>query len=190
MLAETVTATAIFVRIAHGSCCRCTTSLLLSSWWWLSLARIRVWTWSDSFSFSLSLFLSLLFFLSLFHPIPLFSYLLFQPVSLAAWRLCCCVSLPPFLPPFLAIPLRQTSRKPSLANMGSNSNLEKDLDSGRDQEDGTTRCGSPCQSDNEKAEHNTVGACGTPDLEHDEVEQMDAGHLDDLARQHVRLTYI
>ena len=29
------------------------------------------------------------------------------------------------------------------------------------------------------------GAVGEPDSDHDEVEQMDEGHLDDLVRQHV-----
>lgn len=82
--------------------------------------------------------------------------------------------------------------KPSLANMASNADLEKDLESGRDQENGTTRTESTYPSDIEKAESNTLdeGAIGTPDLDHDEVEQMDAGHLDDLIRQHVRLSHI
>jgi len=44
-------------------------------------------------------------------------------------------------------------------------------------------------SDLEKAEPRMVdeGAVGDPDSDHEEVEQMDFGHLDDLARQRVRI---
>lgn len=67
------------------------------------------------------------------------------------------------------------------------SDLEKDLERGIDPENGTTRTESTYHSDIEKAESTTLeeGAVGTPDLDHEEVEQMDTGHLDDLARQHV-----
>jgi hypothetical protein len=64
----------------------------------------------------------------------------------------------------------------------------KDPEKGEGQEDGTTRTESTYyQSDNEKGIEE--GAIGIPDLDHDEVEQMDAGHLDDLVRQHVSLSF-
>jgi hypothetical protein len=61
--------------------------------------------------------------------------------------------------------------------MGSDKDLEKGLEAE-----------STYHSNIEKAESNAVeqGAAWTPDIDHDEVEQMDDGHLDDLARQHVR----
>lgn len=42
----------------------------------------------------------------------------------------------------------------------------------------------------EKVESGLVveGATGEPDSDHEEIELMDEGHLDDLARQHVSLT--
>ena len=65
--------------------------------------------------------------------------------------------------------------------------LEKDLERG-DSENRTTRTDSTYHSDIEKVELNTDhGAMGEPDPDHEEVEQMDAGHLDDIARQHVSL---
>jgi hypothetical protein len=44
-----------------------------------------------------------------------------------------------------------------------------------------------CPSDGEKIEPKLVeeGAYGEPDSDHEEVEQMNEGHLDDLVRQHV-----
>ena len=72
--------------------------------------------------------------------------------------------------------------------MASDQDLEKGLETGGgDMENGTNRTESTYHSDIEKAESNTVelGTVGTPDIDHDEVEQMDEGHLDDLFRQHV-----
>jgi hypothetical protein len=71
------------------------------------------------------------------------------------------------------------------------SDPEKDLERGVDPENGTSRTESTYHSDIEKAESNAVdeGGVGTPDPDHEEVEQMDAGHLDDLARQHVSPQY-
>ena len=42
-------------------------------------------------------------------------------------------------------------------------------------------------ADSEKGEPGLVaeGAYGEPDSDHEEAEQMDEGHVDDLARQHV-----
>ena len=42
-------------------------------------------------------------------------------------------------------------------------------------------------ANNEKVEPGLLaeGAYGEPDSDHEQVEQMDEGHLDDLARQHV-----
>lgn len=59
--------------------------------------------------------------------------------------------------------------------MASNRDLEKDLDNG------TTMTGSTAHSDQNLEE----GAIGEPDSDHDEVEQMDEGHLDDLVRNRV-----
>ena len=65
--------------------------------------------------------------------------------------------------------------------------LEKDVEMG-DPENGTSRTESTYHSETEKVESNTgYGAVGEADPDHEEVEQMDAGHLGDLARQHVGL---
>ena len=67
--------------------------------------------------------------------------------------------------------------------MAPNPDAEKDL------ENGTTAANSTAShSDVEKAELRNMeeGATGEPDSDHDEVEQMDEGHLDDLARHRVR----
>lgn len=74
--------------------------------------------------------------------------------------------------------------------MSSNIDLEKGFESG-DLENGTTASGSPYPASGiEKAESETFeeSAVGTPDLDHEEVEQMDAGHLEDLERRHVCLS--
>lgn len=69
-------------------------------------------------------------------------------------------------------------------NMSSSTDLEKakDLDNGTTHTESTSY-----QSDLEKAEPKYIneGAVGEPDSDHDEVEQMDEGHLDDLTRQRV-----
>ncbi|KAG0649296.1 MFS transporter cpaT [Hyphodiscus hymeniophilus] len=70
--------------------------------------------------------------------------------------------------------------------MGSDTDLEKDLESGRHPEHGSHHPASSFHSDIEKSNSEGQGAIGTPDLEHDEVEQMDAGHLGDLIRQHTK----
>jgi hypothetical protein len=63
---------------------------------------------------------------------------------------------------------------------------EKDVERGLDGETVANTESTSYQSDVEKAEPTTVeGATGYPDSDHEEVEQMDRGHLDDLARQHV-----
>ena len=56
-----------------------------------------------------------------------------------------------------------------------------------DLENGTTGTGSTVyHSDLEKeATKKSNGGSNDPDPDHDEVEQMDEGHLDDLYRQHV-----
>ncbi|TVY90092.1 MFS transporter [Lachnellula willkommii] len=64
--------------------------------------------------------------------------------------------------------------------MSSNRDVEKDL------ENGTTMTGSTAHSDKNLSE----GAIGEPDSDHDEVEQMDEGHLDDLVRQRTGLESI
>ncbi|TVY59036.1 MFS transporter prlG [Lachnellula cervina] len=64
--------------------------------------------------------------------------------------------------------------------MASNRDLEKDLDNG------TTMTGSTAHSDRNLEE----GAIGEPDSDHDEVEQMDEGHLDDLVRNRTGLESI
>lgn len=59
---------------------------------------------------------------------------------------------------------------------------------GEDVENGNSSTESAAyQSDSEKAEPGIIkeGAIGEPDSDHDEVEQMDEGHLNDLERQHV-----
>jgi len=71
---------------------------------------------------------------------------------------------------------------------------ERDLEKGSVRDDdieGNTLHGTTgsvdYRSDVEKAESHLVaeGATGEPDFEHEEVEGMDEGHLDDLVRQHV-----
>lgn len=58
--------------------------------------------------------------------------------------------------------------------------------SGQDPERGTTGTGSTAyQSDGEKEA--PKGYRSEPDIDHDDVEQMDEGHLDDLARERVSL---
>lgn len=71
--------------------------------------------------------------------------------------------------------------------MDSHRDLEKDLESGVDPENDTAHTESTYTSDIEKAESIAVsgGAVRTPDPDYEEVEQMDAGHLEDLARQYV-----
>ncbi|KAH7391497.1 major facilitator superfamily domain-containing protein [Cadophora sp. MPI-SDFR-AT-0126] len=62
-----------------------------------------------------------------------------------------------------------------------------DLEKGADFENGTTGTGSTAYtSDNEKAIHD--GAIGEPDIDHEEAEQMDQGHLDDLERERSRVS--
>ena len=65
------------------------------------------------------------------------------------------------------------------------SDLEKDLERGIDPEKAATSTESIPHSGVEKetisADH---GALGVSDPDHEEVEQMDLGHLDDLATQH------
>ena len=70
--------------------------------------------------------------------------------------------------------------------MDSAVDCEKDLEGGMDIGGQDTPVESSYHSDTEKAEYNTIdqGAIGIPDLAHDAVEQMDAGHVDDLARTH------
>jgi hypothetical protein len=71
--------------------------------------------------------------------------------------------------------------------MASNSDLEK----AKDVENGTSHTESTAyNSDVEKAEPGKIeeGAIGEPDSDHDEVEQMDEGHLDDLERQRVSIS--
>jgi len=58
----------------------------------------------------------------------------------------------------------------------------------KDLENGTSHTESTAyNSDIEMVESRKIrgGAIGEPDSDHDEVEQMDAGHLDDLERQRV-----
>lgn len=64
---------------------------------------------------------------------------------------------------------------------------EKDLEKGVGEETGANTESTSYQSDAEKAEEQpkAEGATGYPDTEHDNVEEMDQGHLSDLARQHV-----
>lgn len=61
------------------------------------------------------------------------------------------------------------------------SDLEKDLERGTDAENATTRTESTSHSAVEKE----ITSVGAPDPDHEEVEQMDLGRLDDLARQQV-----
>ena len=63
---------------------------------------------------------------------------------------------------------------------------EKDLEKTEHNEEHALESASPTLcSDLEKAEHDASN--GYPDFDHDEVEEMDAGHLVDLAIQQVRL---
>jgi hypothetical protein len=71
-------------------------------------------------------------------------------------------------------------------------NPSTDPEDPRDVENGTIRTESTAYQsdvdvDVEKAEgrKDGEGAIGEPDLDHEEVEQMDRGHLQDLERQHV-----
>jgi hypothetical protein len=53
-------------------------------------------------------------------------------------------------------------------------------------ENGTIRTESTMYaSDPEKAERGDEGAYGEPDMDHDVVEEMDKGHMEDLERRHV-----
>lgn len=62
----------------------------------------------------------------------------------------------------------------------------RDPEKGADLENGTTGTGSTAyNSDNEKAIHD--GTTGEPDIDHEEAEQMDQGHLDDLERERVSI---
>jgi hypothetical protein len=54
-----------------------------------------------------------------------------------------------------------------------------------DLESGTTRTGST-HSHSEIEKENLQRTLSEPDVGHDEVEQMDEGHMDDLARTHVK----
>jgi hypothetical protein len=68
--------------------------------------------------------------------------------------------------------------------MSSNLDIEK----AKDPDNSTSHTESTAyNSDIEKAEPRKIeeGALGEPDSDHDEVEQMDEGHLDDLARERV-----
>ena len=64
---------------------------------------------------------------------------------------------------------------------------EKDLERGVDGGTGANTESTSYESDIEKAGEQTTaeGAIGYPDPGHEEVEQMNEGHLDDLARQQV-----
>ncbi|KAH6716781.1 major facilitator superfamily domain-containing protein [Leptodontidium sp. 2 PMI_412] len=63
----------------------------------------------------------------------------------------------------------------------------QDPEKGTDTEIGTTGTGSTAyNSDNEKAIHE--GTTGEPDIDHEEAEQMDQGHLDDIERQRSRVS--
>ena|SRR6266536_719494 len=66
----------------------------------------------------------------------------------------------------------------------------RDPEKSRDVENGTIETGSTAYQsdvDVEKTEHRKdgEGAIGEPDSDHEEVEQMDRWHLEDLERQHV-----
>lgn len=63
----------------------------------------------------------------------------------------------------------------------------RDPEKGADTEGGTTGTGTTAyNSDNEKAIYD--GATGEPDLDHEEAEQMDQGHLGDLEIERVSTT--
>ncbi len=54
-----------------------------------------------------------------------------------------------------------------------------------------TATNSITDSDNEKViQAIAEGAVGEHDIEHEEFEQLDQGHMDDLERQHVRSTHV
>jgi hypothetical protein len=70
--------------------------------------------------------------------------------------------------------------------MVSNGDVEKDVEKGTSSTESTAY-----YSDVDKAGlRNIEGAVGEPDSDHDEVEQMDEGHLDDLARERVRKPHL
>jgi len=60
--------------------------------------------------------------------------------------------------------------------------LEHDLEKA---ETGTTGTDSTKNESDLEARKMEEGAIGEPDSDHDEVEQMDAGHMEDLERQYV-----
>jgi hypothetical protein len=66
---------------------------------------------------------------------------------------------------------------------------DRDVEMAEEADNGNSRESTVYQSDVEKAEPNLVkeGAVGEPDSDHEEVEGLDEGHLDDLVRQHVSL---
>jgi hypothetical protein len=66
---------------------------------------------------------------------------------------------------------------------------DRDVEKAEEADNGNSRESTVYQSDVEKAEPNLVkgGAIGEPDSDHEEVEGLDEGHLDDLVRQHVGL---
>jgi hypothetical protein len=95
-------------------------------------------------------------------------------LSLALRRRCCFRSRAPFarsLPSYWDTSFR---------DMVSDDDVEK----ARDLEP-TTATASTADSEKVEAGKVAEGAYGEPDSDHQEVEFMDEGHLDDLARQHV-----
>ena len=80
------------------------------------------------------------------------------------------------------LPLQKLTLEQFTVKMPSKQEAQKDLENGTGTSESTEY-----PSDIEKAEPRRVeGAVGEPDSDHDEVEQMDEGHLDDLVRQQVR----
>jgi hypothetical protein len=74
-----------------------------------------------------------------------------------------------------------------MTEMASNKEPEQRMDA----EAGTTGTDSTAYpSDEEKAEQASIaqGAVGEPDSDHDEVEMVDSGHLEDLERQMVHVS--
>jgi hypothetical protein len=67
---------------------------------------------------------------------------------------------------------------------------DRDVEKAEETDSGNSRESTVHQSDVEKAEPNLVkeGAVGEPDSDHEEIEGLDEGHLDDLVRQHVSLS--
>jgi hypothetical protein len=64
--------------------------------------------------------------------------------------------------------------------------LINDAEKAKDIETGTMKTESTAYlSDTDRAERKEEGAIGEPDYDHEEVEAMDRGHVDDLERQHV-----